>query len=82
MRIDHIGYAVKKIDRAIKSFEMLGFAFEPVIDDMDRNVRIAFGNKENYRIELISPLDNTQSSPIDRYLVNTNGTPSCLIVRY
>ena len=31
MRIDHIGYAVKRIDRAQKDFESLGFVFGPEI---------------------------------------------------
>ena len=31
MKIDHIGYAVKRIDRAIVSFEKLGFSFESII---------------------------------------------------
>ena len=39
MKIDHIGYAVRRIDRAISSFEKLGFVFENgVVDDLDRNI--------------------------------------------
>ena len=75
MKIDHIGYAVKRIDRAIDSFQKLGFVFEPVIDDTDRNVKLAFGTKDGYRIELVSPLDKKQESPVDQYLGNTVGTP-------
>lgn len=43
MRVNHIGYAVKRLDRALNSFEKLGFVFEPIVDDTDRNVQIAFG---------------------------------------
>lgn len=75
MKIDHIGYAVKRIDGALSSFEKLGYVFEPVIDDTDRNVKLAFGVKDGYRIELVTPLDKKQESPVDQYLSNAVGTP-------
>ena len=43
MKIDHIGYAVKRIDKAVESFELLGFMFGDIVDDLERNVRIRFG---------------------------------------
>ena len=75
MKIDHIGYAVKRIDRAITAFQKLGYEFEPVIDDTDRNVKLAFGSKDSYRIELVAPLDKKLGSPVDQYLSNAVGTP-------
>ena len=75
MKIDHIGYAVKRINRALTSFVKLGFQFEPTIDDVDRNVKLAFGEKDGYRIELVAPLDKKQKSPVDQYLENAIGTP-------
>ena len=75
MKIDHIGYAVKRLDRAQSAFERLGFVFESVIDDIDRNVKLAFGVKDGYRIELVAPLDRKEESPIDQYLSNSVGTP-------
>ncbi len=75
MQIDHIGYAVKRLDRAISAFEKLGFSLEPMIDDTDRNIRIAFGEKDGYRIELVCPLDREKESPVDQYLKNAVGTP-------
>lgn len=75
MKIDHIGYAVKRIDRALNAFEKLGFVFEPMFDDMERNVKLAFGEKDGYRIELVAPLDKKVDSPIDPYLNNAVGTP-------
>ena len=75
MKIDHIGYAVKRIDRALTAFQKLGFEFEPVIDDTDRNVKLAFGDKDGYRIELVAPMDKKQESPVDQYLSNAVGTP-------
>ena len=75
MKVDHIGYAVKRIDRATASFEKLGFVFGKVIDDTERNVKLVFGEKDGYRIELICPLDKKQESPVDLYLSNSVGTP-------
>lgn len=75
MKINHIGYAVKRLDRALTALEKLGYAFEPVIDDLDRNVQLAFGDKDGYRIELVSPLDREKDSPVDQYLSNAMGTP-------
>lgn len=75
MRIDHIGYAVKRIEWALDSFEKLGFTFEPAVNDTDRNVRIAFGTKDGYRIELVAPLDKKLKSPVDQYLSKAPGTP-------
>ena len=75
MKIDHIGYAVKRIDRALSSFEKMGFVFEPTIDDTDRNIKISFGENDGYRIELVCPLDKRQESPVDQYLNTAVGTP-------
>ena len=75
MHIDHIGYAVKRIDRAQRAFEKLGFAFQPIVDDLDRNVKISFGENDGYRIELIAPLDQGKKSPVDKYLGNVTGIP-------
>ena len=75
MTIDHIGYAVKRIEKAIEAFQKLGFIFEPTIEDTDRNVRIAFGDKDGYRIELVAPLDKDKASPVNQYIQNTVGIP-------
>ena len=75
MKIDHIGYAVKRIDRAITAFQKLGFDFDPVIEDTDRNVKLAFGVKCGYRIELVAPLNKKLESPVDQYLSKSVGTP-------
>lgn len=75
MTIDHIGYAVKRIDRAKAAFEDLGFSFDPIVDDHDRNIRISFGEKDGYRIELVCPIDKTQKSPVDKYLHDIGPTP-------
>lgn len=75
MEINHIGYAVKNIERAIRSFGELGFIFDPVINDYDRNVYLAFGSKDGYCVELVSPIDKKMESPVDIYLSNIGPTP-------
>ena len=56
MQIDHLGYAVKNIEKARKALETLGFVFShPAIEDRDRNIRIQFGEKDGYRLELVAP---------------------------
>ena len=75
MDIDHIGYAVKRLDRAVRSFEALGFSFEDVIDDTDRNIKIQFGENQGYRIELVTPLDKSKGSPVDAFLSKVGPTP-------
>ena len=75
MKVNHIGYAVRSLDKARDDFERLGFVFESPIEDKDRNVIIAFGNKDGYRIELISPLIKDKQSPVDNYLSKSFGTP-------
>ncbi len=59
----------------MRSFENLGFLFGPIFDDFDRNLQISFGEKDGYRIELVSPLDKQQKSPVDQYLSIMLGTP-------
>lgn len=73
MTIDHIGYAVREITKAERAMEALGFAFEETIEDHDRNIAIAFGVMDGYRIELVAPLDG--ESPVDTYLAKTGPTP-------
>lgn len=58
LKIHHIGYLVKKIDKAIRGFEELGFEIEKsAATDHIRNVEIAFLIKDGYRIELVSPIN-------------------------
>ena len=56
MQIHHIGYLVKKIDRAIIAFEELGYRKETeIIFDEHRGIDICFLVKDGYRMELVSP---------------------------
>lgn len=75
MKIDHIGYAVKNIEKAVSDFTKLGFSFEKPIEDTDRNVILAFGKNGGYCIELVSPLNKVNPSPVDLYLTKLGSTP-------
>lgn len=73
MRIDHIGYAVKDIDKAKKPMEEIGFVFEETVQDTERNIYIAFGGMDGYRVELVAPV--SEGSPVDMYLGKIGPTP-------
>lgn len=73
MKVDHIGYAVKNIEKAKKTMELLGYTFEDVIQDSDRQIDICFGELDGYRVELIAP--NHKDSPVDAYLKKIGSTP-------
>lgn len=70
MRIHHIGYLVKKNDKAQISFEKLGYVIkQPVVYDEYRKIDICFMEKDNYLIELVSPAasDSVVSEIIKQY---------------
>ena len=73
MRIDHIGYAVKNIERAKKSMEALGYVFGETIEDEARKVSIAFGELDGYRVELVAP--NGEETPVDLHLSKIGPSP-------
>lgn len=76
MRIDHIGYAVKNIEKAQKGFISLGYTFDPIVQDDDRGIYISFGRPvEGARIELLSPIAPGNGSPIDGILAKNGSTP-------
>lgn len=56
LNVHHIGYLVKKMEAAIRSFEALGYEITqaPVYDEI-RKVDICFLQKDGYGIELVSP---------------------------
>ena len=57
MKIHHIGYLVKKEDKAQKAFETLGYRVtSPVFHDDYRGADIVFLEKDGYAIELVSPV--------------------------
>lgn len=70
LKIHHIGYLVKKIGKAVKTFESLGYQIEQdtVYDDI-RKVDICFLIKDGYRVELVSPVseDSVVSGLMKKY---------------
>lgn len=73
LKIDHIGYAVKRMERAVATMKKLGYKFGENIEDLDRKVNILFGEKDGYRVELVSPKE--KGSPVDPVLSNVGPTP-------
>lgn len=73
LKIHHIGYAVKDIDKSIAIFRNLGYVVAPKSYDKERKVIIAFAEKSQYLIELISPLE--EGSPVDSILRKNGSTP-------
>lgn len=60
MTIHHVGYLVKKLERARKAFEGLGYAVEQeTVRDEYRKIDILFLIKDGYRVELVAPYDST-----------------------
>lgn len=69
MKIHHIGYAVKSIEKSRNTFLQMGYQDEGEITiDYARNVKILFMLNDGYRIELIEVYDAEKSSPIDSTL--------------
>lgn len=70
LKIHHIGYLVKKQDRAKQTFRALGYRVEQdtVYDDI-RKVDISFLVKDGYRVELVSPVspDSVVANLIRKY---------------
>ena len=77
MKINHIGYAVRDIEKARLSFEALGYQFQKLTEDFDRNIAVQFGEKDGYRIELVSPLKGREkgNTPVDTILQTVGNTP-------
>ena len=65
MRIHHIGYLVKKMDKAIPSFEALGYKLTvPSTWDSGRDADICFLENEGYCVELICPSKESALFPL------------------
>ena len=57
LNVHHIGYLVKKIEKARQAFLSLGYQTErDIVYDDIRKVNICFLIKDGYRIELVSPV--------------------------
>lgn len=70
LRVHHIGYLVKKIEKAIRSFQGLGYEIvQDTVYDEIRRVHICFLQKDGYCIELVSPAseDSVVSGLMKKY---------------
>ena len=70
LKIHHIGYLVKKMDKAIRVFKTLGFQItQDIVSDDIRKADICFLEKDGYCIELISPVseDSVVSGLMKKY---------------
>lgn len=73
MKVDHIGYAVRDVEKAKASMASLGYIFGPTVEDRDRNVSLCFGELSGYRVELVAPLG--PGSPVDLQLSKIGPSP-------
>ena len=74
MTSHHIGYLVKKLERARQAFEALGYCVEQeTVRDESRKIDIVFLVKDGYRVELVSPYD--ASSVVTGLLSRTGNAP-------
>ena len=65
MRVHHIGYLVKAIDKAILSFEALGYKLTiPSTWDSSREAYICFLKNEGYCVDLICPSKESPLFPL------------------
>ena len=75
MEIDQIGYAVEDMDAAVSAFKYLFEDIGKIVFDHTRNLKICFCENGNTRVELLSPLDKTKYSPIDKILKKNHNIP-------
>ncbi len=63
MKVHHVGYFVKNIEKSLKTFMSLGYEVEQeTVRDEYRGIDITFLMKDGYRVELVSPY--TQESVV------------------
>ncbi|MBO5472383.1 MAG: VOC family protein [Lachnospiraceae bacterium] len=70
LTVHHIGYLVKKLDKAIQTFHSLGYETEQdTVYDKFRKVNICFLIKDGCRVELVSPVseDSVVSGLMKKY---------------
>ena len=58
MKIDHLGYVTKDIEKSLADFLKLGFSIvSELVTDESRKIEIVFIRNESVVIELVSPLN-------------------------
>lgn len=73
MKIHHIGYLAKSIDKTEKKFFELGYEVEHATKyDEIRDIKIEFLKNGDYRVELIEPMgENSPMYPLLKRFKNT-----------
>ena len=72
MRVHHIGYLVKQIDKSVSAFEALGYTLKssPVWDN-GRKAYICFLDNGGYCVELIAPSRESSLYPLLKQYQNS-----------
>ncbi len=71
-KIHHIGYLVRRLDRALEQFKKLGFeSKDEAIYDTGRDADIAFMSRDGYSIELVCPHKTSGIYPLLRKTGNS-----------
>lgn len=74
MKIHHVGYLAKNLEKSASKFLELGFEVErPCKFDPIRNINIEFLKNGDYRVELIQPM--SEASPMYPLLKRFKNTP-------
>ena len=74
MKVHHIGYLVKKLEKAAEEFEKLGYVrLDEVTPDPHRKIDILFLEKDGYVVELVSP--NAPESVVSGLLKTYKNAP-------
>ena len=74
MKIHHVGYLAKNLEKSSAKFMQLGYEVErPCKFDPIRNINIEFLINGDYRVELIQPM--SQDSPMYPLLKRFKNTP-------
>ena len=66
LKLDHIGIAVEDIEKAVETYERLGFTVESVDDVPGFGVKVAFLPMESGNVELVQPVKD--DSAMAKYL--------------
>ena len=84
MQVNHIGYAVQDLNKAVEAFLRLGYRVcRAETEDPSRNVKICFLSDPNgVKIELIAPLNGARenlnvnaNSPVDSWMQKNGNSP-------
>jgi methylmalonyl-CoA/ethylmalonyl-CoA epimerase len=74
MKIHHVGYLTKNLEKSRKQFEKLGYETEQEVSfDEIREINIEFMVNDGYRVELIEPV--SKDSPMYPLLKHYKNTP-------